>query len=472
MRTKRLTIWATLLVVAMSVPAARAQQQAQDQSAPPIPAYRSPLASAADNGDDEMADPQKMAPDTRSLAGAQDLSIGVPSARHSYWQPYFNVTSTGGSNALSATGQSEWTTYTSLSGGVDLHRISGNSDLTLTYLGGGTVTNNQNMGNSVTQEFELAEKLTFRRSTISIFDQLNYIPETGFGYGGVNGLALPGGGSLGLQTGLLPGQSILTTRGQQLANSSIAQVDTYLNSRSSFTFVGGYSLLHFFDNDLLNSGDAIFQAGYNHQMSRQNTFAIFYRFSGYRYSSSNQSFDDNSFQLSFGRRVTGQLAFQIAGGPDVAIINLPLSATGPSGGSGSGTAASSRTQVYWSLSSSLIYQLRRNGFALSYNHGLGGGSGVLAGSVSDSLSGSVNRQLRRTLSGSFNLGYARNKALTLTTPTATSSQTFDYWFSGVNFSHPWGRALSLNLGYQLQYQNSNSSFCIGPTCGTSTVRHQ
>jgi len=35
----------------------------------------------------------------------------------------------------------------------------------------------------------------------------------------------------------------------------------------------------------------------------------------------------------------------------------------------------------------------------------------------------------------------------------------------------WGRSLNLNLGYQLQYQNSNASFCTGSGCGSSYVRN-
>jgi len=52
-----------------------------------------------------------------------------------------------------------------------------------------------------------------------------------------------------------------------------------------------------------------------------------------------------------------------------------------------------------------------------------------------------------------------------------ASQTYDYWFGGANFSRPWGRTLTLSLSYQMQYQDSNTEFCIGTACGTSLVRH-
>src|SRR5271169_3801287 len=102
-----------LALITLMAPAARAQdqqsqgqgsqdqqsqgQQTPDQSAQPIPAYRSPLASAADNGDSNAGGPQE--PDTRALSGVQNFSLGLETSR-SYWQPHFDVFGTADSNAL------------------------------------------------------------------------------------------------------------------------------------------------------------------------------------------------------------------------------------------------------------------------------------------------------------------------------------------------------------------------------------
>lgn len=463
--------WAALLLLAMRVPSARAQQQqeTQDQRETPIPAYHSPLAGAADNNGTEDADSQGLGPDTRSLSGAQNLSLGFPRLTHSYWLPHFDAYSTAASNGLSASSETGWTTYTSLIGGLDLHRMSGNSDLVLNYTGGGIISNDGSMGNSVIQELQFSDRFSFRRTTLSFVDQLGYFPETAFGPGGLGGFGLPGGGALGIQNGLVPDESILTASGQRITNSFFTEIDRSLTPRSSLTFVGGYSVLHFFDNDLINSADAIFQAGYNYEMSREDTIAVLYRFSAYRYSNFNQSINDNTVQLSYGRRVTGRLAFQIAAGPEVTLFRMPIS--GASGGTAS-TSTNSTTQAYWSLYTSLRYQLRRTGLGLSYSHGVGGGSGVLAGSVGDTVSGSAVHQFSRTLNGSFNFGYSRNSGLAAFTASTTTDQAYSYWFSGVNLAHPIGRSLNLFLNYQLQYQDSNSQFCVGPTCGTSIVSHQ
>ena len=53
------------------------QDQGQTQPLQPIPAIRSPLASAAGNDSgDQSPDQQRLEPDTNPLAGAQDLSLG------------------------------------------------------------------------------------------------------------------------------------------------------------------------------------------------------------------------------------------------------------------------------------------------------------------------------------------------------------------------------------------------------------
>src|ERR1700675_3858295 len=111
MRTVRNIVFVTLLGFVVAMPVAWAQQQTQDpsaqpaqpvQPAQPIPALRSPLASAADNGDSQSSDQgsQSLSPDTRPLAGAQDLSLGAPTGNHRYWQPLVSLTSTIDWNGL------------------------------------------------------------------------------------------------------------------------------------------------------------------------------------------------------------------------------------------------------------------------------------------------------------------------------------------------------------------------------------
>jgi hypothetical protein len=216
------------------------------------------------------------------------------------------------------------TTWTSFYGGIDLRHISRQSDLTLNYLAGGLTANNGNASSSFIQQLEFAEKLSGHRSAISFFDLMGYLPETAFGFGLPGGLNLPGGQGLSVQPVLTANQSILTTRGQRISNSFLTEVDRFLTPRSSLAFVGSYSLLRFLDNGFLNFGEAAFQAGYNHQITREDSIAVLYRFTAFRYNL-DQSIDSHVLQVSYGRQVTGRLAFQVAAGPGVGRFRMPIS---------------------------------------------------------------------------------------------------------------------------------------------------
>jgi hypothetical protein len=489
MRALSSIVAGVLCTVALSAPVLRAQQP-QDQSqqqtpdqtqqqtpapqgptqpAAPIPAYRSPLAGAANNEDEDTS--TEITPDDRSLTGVLPLGLGMPN-EHSYWQPHFDISATVDSNPTETTGKTSWDAWTSLSGGVNVHKVSGNNDLELTYLGGGEISSDSSVSNGVIQELVLTDKITFHRWTLTFLDETTYLPESSFGFGGVGGGGLPGGGSLGGGLGTLgTGQSLLVGRGQNLGNTVDAEADVQLTPRASLTFVGGYSLLQYFDSELLNYGTVSARAGYNYQVDRKDTLGLAYTFSDTHYTNFDQSIVAHTFQASYGRRVTGKLAFQVAAGPEIVSLTTPIT-PGTTGGVG-GTSTGPTTNLYWSLNTSLTYAQRRMSYQVGYTHGVSGGSGVLAGSDSDQVSGSITRQMTRKFSSGITGGYSRNQGLAVfgTTSTTPTSQTFDYWFVGGNFSYPLGRTLALTFTYQLQYQDSGTAFCIGTPCASSLTRN-
>ncbi len=447
---------------------ARSQQQAYGQGNLRAPATDSSFTAKQVSVEDTNANSQQLAPDTRALAGAQELSLGAPGLTRSFWQPLFGLMLTVDTNPLTAIRSSGLTTWSSLFGGIDVRRILGRSDLTLNYVGGGLIGDNTNSGNSIVQQLELSEKLTCRRTVISFLEQLSYLPEAAFGSYMSGGQSFSNANGLSLQPALIPNQSILTTRGQRISQSFLTEVDRFLTPRSSVTAVGSYSLLRFLDNGFLNSGDTVLQVGYNYQLTPKDTIALLYRFTALRFNNFDQSIHGHVTQVAFGRRITGRLAFHAAAGPEVAFFRTPVSTSmGTSGGS---TTTSSLARAYWTLNTSITYQKRYTQFGLAYDHSVSGGAGVLPGAVSDQVSGSINSQLRRSLDSGFVLGYAHNRELNVAAPTP-SNQTYTYWFSGVNFTHPWGRWTNVFLNYRLQFQNSNTSFCVGIICGQSFVRH-
>lgn len=463
-------------------PAARGQQpqQTDPQNAPtqtsePIPAYHSPYAP---NSEDVDEGPQNTQPDTRPLSGAQYVSLGNLQNTRSYWQPLFDINGVAESNPQYSTSNASWNGWGSFLGGVDVDHTSGASNLTASYLGGGMFSNAAGAQSGTLQELGLAEHYSFRRGVLSFFDQTSYLPESAVGIGGVGGLPLSGSGFTGLGTGVgstglgssfVNSQTILSGEGQNLSNTSILQLNTFLSPRSSISVEGGYSLLHFFGNNLIDSGDLIFQGGYNYLLSQHNTLAVLYAFSRVTFSNSSQSIDSHSIEASFARRVTGRLAFQVAAGPEFEILGNGAGLAG-STPTPVGSNTGSSTQLSWVLNSDVTYQYERTNLGLAYSRGVVAGSGVLLGSESDIVTGTVNHRMSRTFSSGLSVGYSRNASLPNTG--ATSAQHFAYWFAEASFAHPLSQALALTFSYEMQYQNSNNTFCVVATsCGTSVVQH-
>lgn len=431
----------------------------------PIPAIRSPLASATDNGDtDETPTSQQILPDTRSLTGVEDLSLGSMPVTHSYWQPFVSFSETGDSNPDYAT-VSDWGTWTSFYGGVDVHKTSSISDLVVGYLGGGMFSNGGTAQNGVIQQLHFKDKFSFRRSTFSVFEQLGYLPESSFGFAGLVGAGVPGESGSGLGTGFTAGQSILTPRGQNLTSSTAVEWDTRLSPRTTLTFVGDYALYRYFENDLSNSGNATFQAGYNYQLTRKDTIAVSYLFGAFRYSNANQSINTNTILVSYGRRITGRLAFQVAAGPQFTSSSSPITgSTSPSG-----PISTSASAVNLALNTSLQFQLRRALLSATYSHGVTGGSGVLAGAETNVVFGSVSGQVTRKVQALWNAGYSRNDGFAVG---SASAQIYNYWFTGVNLSRTFGRSLDMFMNYEFQYQDNSTIGCVGTACSTGVTRNQ
>ena len=440
------------------------QNQNQENPTEPIPAIRSPLAGAAGN-DQVQTDQGPLQPDTNSITGVQPVGIGSPAMTHNYWAPRISIAGTADSNPDYSVSSSDWSAWISILGGVDVHRASESTDLLLSYTGGGQFTNAQDVDNGVIQELSLRDRFLFHRSTFTVFEQLSYLPESSLGFAGTAGSGVPGlGGSIGVGTGFTPGQSLLTPRGQNLTSSTAGEWDYKFTPRTSITAVGSYALLHYFENDLANFGDASFQAGLNYQLTRVDSIAASYQFSAIRYSNLGQSINSNVIQGVYSRRVTGKLGFQIAAGPEFVTSNSPITSTSTTNPTGSVSTFT------WTLNTTLTYAMKKVTIGASYNHGITGGSGLLLGSETDIATGTVSGRLSRSWNASANFGYSRNKGIGV--GTADELLTYNYWFAGGQLSRTFGRSMDIFVNYQLQYQTNGPTACTGPGCSQTLTRNQ
>ena len=409
MRILIANICIALLATVLSGTSGHAQAQDGDSTTLATQPVELPVATAPYSGNAKSPNADSATPvsDKRALAGAQDLSPDSAVLRRSYWQPFFNLTSTLDTNPLGAGNTVSVVPWGSFYGGADLILSSRRSDLTLNYLGGGVVSQHKNEDQPI-QQLALGEKLSWRHATISLFDQVAYFPEAVSGFYLPTGRSLTSNQELALQPVFVPNQSIVTTVGQQLTNAFIGELDLSPTPRSSLTFLESYSVVRFFNSGFLNLNDTILQGGFNHQITRNNTIALLYRFSGLRFGNLYQPTDGHVVQLAFGRQVTGRLAFQLSAGPELSFLRT--AAAQQSLGSTLPTIVVFK-RLSWTLDSSMTYEIRRTVLKLGYDHDVTDGAGFLAGTTTDRGYASIDSQLSRALAGQLTGGYTSNRGV-------------------------------------------------------------
>jgi len=445
-------------VIAASVCAAPllARQEGGENPKPAARAYP-PLPDTSDNQQDADQGTPTMQPDNQPLSGVQNPTLGTPELRHSYWVPGIEYSNTAMSNSLSPTANSGWNTTSYVTGDVSLLEAWSHSQLSVNYSGGGFFSTDPLQGDGQNHQLAATFEIDRRRWQLLFVDQFSYLPQSAFGFGGTSGLALPGVmGSLavplpGLQSSYVPSQTILTTTGPRYSDASAVQLNYALSPRGSITLAGSYGTLNFVDAGNVNSDSEVLNAGYNYALSRKDTIGLVYVFSAYRYPGDPQAIGDHVGQFLYGRKITGKLALKVAGGPEITTFRVAI------GGS--------KHTIGESGNAALTYAFARGSIAVSYTHGVSGGSGVFTGSIIDQANATWSRQLTRVWNGSVNFGYAKNRQIL--SLGGVTSPNYDTWLAGAGLSRPLGRNATFSLAYQAQIQGANVAICSNPNCGTN-----
>jgi hypothetical protein len=433
---------------------------AQDGNSRPQPAARQypPIIEALGDQDSnsDQESTTNLNPDTHPLTGVQNPTLGTPGIRHSYWVPGFQYANTVRSSALNQPTSSGWNTTSFVVGTLSLLDAWGRAQLSVNYSGGESFSSDSAQGNSHFHQFGLAQTFDWGRWQLSFLDQFSYLPETQFGFGVGTGLSIPGvGGSLapplpGLQNSYIPNQTIFTTVGPRYSNAVATQVAYTVSPRGSITAAGSYGILRFIEAGNIESNSANFNIGYSYDVTRTDTLGVQYRFGSYRFLGNPQAIDDQVVQVMYGHKITGRIALQLFVGPDVTTFRVPV--------------RNSSSRVSGSGGANLTYALNRGSLALTYNHGVSGGSGVLTGANTDQLQFILRRQVSREWAASLNLGYSRNGSIT----GPVHSQGYNSWYIGGALNRPFGR----NTNFSVEIQASNQAVCAAGTCSTNFTLQQ
>jgi hypothetical protein len=106
--------------------------------------------------------------------------------------------------------------------------------------------------------------------------------------------------------------------------------------------------------------------------------------------------------------------------------------------------------------------------ALNYLHYVTPGSGFYAGANTDTVRYVFNHQLTRRWAINLDTGFSRNQRILNTnssTGAAGSSNTYDYWYSGVGIQRQLSRHFQAFANYQYDKLLFGSGFCSsGAAC--------
>lgn len=422
-------------------------QDAQ-QAPPPVPLVE---------GNDRVTSPggTEVKPDSRPLTGAQPLTLGSVLER-SYLLPSVSLMQIMTTNAGGGPGQSDIEGEATLTGNVALNKLWSRSQFSMHYTGGGLLGEGSSGTSSFYQSFGVSQAFIFRRSSLSFFDVGSYAPESPFGFFGLTSFQPPV-----LNGSLVPNQSILTGQASQWSNSLTGQVNYTVSRRLSMTGVAGFGILRSSDSEFLSSTQGNFSLGLNYVVGPKDTLGVTYANSiiGFGNSANANVANGNtlithSVQAAYGRRITGRLAFQASGGPQIY----------------SSSDTSSSSHFSWAAQSGLTYGLREGSVGITYGHYVTGGSGVFAGANTDTLTASFSRHLSRKVAGSVSAAYARNSSLALS-GVVTGHSVFDTEYVAASLTRPLRRELEMYLNYNLQHQSSTGLSCGFLLCGESVTRH-
>ena len=438
-------------------------QQDNSTPKPAMREYPGLIGKAGAPDQETEAQPSALNPDQTPLTGAQQLALGSPELRHSYWVPGFEFENMLQSNAPGTTLNGNWVSSSYLLGNVSLLEAWNHSELSVNYSGGGTLSNSSLLSGNYYHQLGLVQTFQWKRWQVRFLDQFSYLAQPSFGFGGVSNISIPGvGGMLGqglpsLQTNYLPNQTIFTSVGPHFSDVLVTQAEYSLTPRTSLTAVGSIGTLRFTEGSLTDTNDAIFSLGYNYEFTPRDTIGLLYRFTGYRFIGNPQAMNDHTAEIAYGRKITGRLALALSAGPDVTTYRLPI--------------ATATDRVGVAAGASLRYAFQRTEVSLTYSRGLTAGSGVLTGADTDQTEGQISHKVSRQWQALAGFGYARN-GVPGGARIGGSSQNFNSFYGSAGFSRTLSRSASFSLHYAFSYQNLSQPICLTGSCTPSYKQHQ
>jgi hypothetical protein len=470
------------MVLTVGLACAQDNAPQSDSPAPPqpIPAYGQDNTSSTPISDNPP------------LSGLDLPSLQEHAAPLSYLQPGATVSESATTNVGNTLGGSDFGSITRGLGTLELRRLWSHYDLALDYVGGAAYYNRSGLGWRQLQNLAVAQKIEWKRGSLSLRDSFSYLPEGNFG-GAYGTLGSVGASAEANTPGGLWGGTMLGALGlaPRLLNVSLAELSENLSPKSAITATGGYSFTHFYGNDangtaFIGSSQVTAQVGYNRILTSHTQIAAAYGYQGFDFTVVGTAFHSHVIQGMYGHRISGRMDLLLGAGPQFTDIGTacnvfdapPLGANphctlGP-GGAPLGTIPTTKLGV--AAQARLRYRLSKSSLDLRYERFVSSGGGLFAGAQTDVVRFDVGHPLSRVWSLSLDLGYSHNDRLRPLTPQqlgtcnggpqtsqtacpANDATAYNDGYAGVALHRYFGRNFHGFLSYQLNELSFDHSYC-------------
>jgi hypothetical protein len=377
-------------------------------------------------------------------ACAQAVPAGTTNAYQGFQFP-----SVGGSLSYALTASESFTTgyngnggnasSTNFSGDLAYISTSEHYPFSAIYAGGYLVSTSSNQPSSTFQTLSLSQVIKHGKWNFIFADSISYLPQSP-----TAGLAgIPGLGDLGVdptQTGVAayPG-AILSTYGSRISNVASGSTVRSLTGSTSLLGTGSYGIQRFvgdgagagFDNAQVTAS-----GGISHRLDQRDTLVGNYSYTRFTYSSGTPfSFSTQGMNIEYIRQWSRRLSMDASVGPQFS-----------SGTSLTGTASNLAAAV------SFNYMVKRGSATLGFTRGTSSGSGVVPGTLTDSINFAGRRSLTKVWAGAATIAYTHATSLSNVFSTPF---TIDGVVASSQLSRGLGRYFSLFASYTIERQSTS-----------------
>jgi hypothetical protein len=270
----------------------------------------------------------------------------------------------------------------------------------------------------------------------------------------------------------------------------LADIVENLSPKSSVTLSAGYGIVHFYGGltsltgtpanvAFIGSGEETVQVGYDRTLNPKDQIALSYGYQGFNFSTVGTALHSHVLQAMYGHRISGRMDFTIGAGPqfthnsavayECTYLGIPVQVPTNNCSTIGGVLVSvpqSANHVGVAGRVSLRYRFPKTSLSLSYDRFVTGGSGLFAGSRSDTVVLAAQRPLSRIWDAFGDVGYSQNSRVQVGGSTVNAN-SFSYLYAGVGLHRQFGRNFKGFISYQFNHMSFDTSCPVLPTVLTS-----